>query len=370
MKFTKAFRIFALLIAAVMLLSFAACSGTDTPSGDPSDDTPTTEKATYTVTFDTLGGSAVAAQTVEEGAHATAPADPTKEGMIFGGWAKDEAGTTAYDFDAETVTADITIYAVWSDASNASVATFYLDSEGAEVYATKTFANGSRGSTFKVDNPTKAGSYFDGWVDAEGNAFKTSQKYTGNQSFYAKWLTIYTLEAENTQLTGLDPEEDLTANSNGKKIGHNRSGECYGADMIQLSSGASGGKFVAGLYYTGAHLDFEITSDQAVEGVYIVLRLSAEFKDYELTQDDLAVEVNGKELSYNTVIKLTQDAPFSDFVVITNAKLKEGANTIKLVVNNDTKQFPDGTVNAAAPTVDCIYVYSSSVITMTTYDNK
>lgn len=370
MKSSKLLRVFALLIVAVMLVSLVACGGNNTPANNTPTDTTPTEKTTYIVTFNTLGGSAVDAQTVEEGAKATAPAAPTKDGMIFGGWAKDEAGTQAYDFETETVTANITLYAVWADASNASVATFYLDQAGTETYETKTFANGSRGNTFAVANPTREGFYFVGWFTSEGEAFKTSQKYSGNQNFYAKWLTIYTLEAENTQLTGLDPEEDETATTSGNKIGYGRSGEAAGAMMISQKEGTSGGKYVHGLYYLGAYLAFEITSDADADDVCIVLRLAAEFKDYALTEDDLAVEVNGKEISYGTTINLTKDAPFSDFFVITNAKLKAGANTIKLVVNNDVKQFGDGTVYAAAPMVDCIYVYSSSVITMTTYENK
>jgi len=66
---------------------------------------------TYTVTFDSDGGSAVTAQTVESGKTATKPADPTKEGYTFKGWYLDGS---EYDFSTP-VTGAITLKAKWED---------------------------------------------------------------------------------------------------------------------------------------------------------------------------------------------------------------------------------------------------------------
>lgn len=66
----------------------------------------------YTVTFDTDGGSAVDAQTVAYGEKAKTPADPTKTGYTFAGW---ELGGNAYDF-AASVTEDMTLTAKWKDS--------------------------------------------------------------------------------------------------------------------------------------------------------------------------------------------------------------------------------------------------------------
>ena len=71
----------------------------------------TTEK--FTVTFNSNGGSAVTSQTVDNGAKATEPADPTKSGYTFGGWYKNADCTEAFNFDT-TITADITLYAKWT----------------------------------------------------------------------------------------------------------------------------------------------------------------------------------------------------------------------------------------------------------------
>lgn len=64
---------------------------------------------TFTVSFDTAGGSKVASQKVREGARVSEPADPTRSGHSFDGWYK---GDAKYDFSTP-VTADLTLTARW-----------------------------------------------------------------------------------------------------------------------------------------------------------------------------------------------------------------------------------------------------------------
>ena len=68
--------------------------------------------ASYTVSFDSKGGSAVDSQTVDYNAKAVKPADPTMDVYTFIGWYSDEALTSAYDFNTP-VTGNITLYAKW-----------------------------------------------------------------------------------------------------------------------------------------------------------------------------------------------------------------------------------------------------------------
>lgn len=65
---------------------------------------------TYTVTFDSTGGSEVDAQPVAYGEKAKKPAAPQKTGYAFGGW---YLGDTKYDF-AAVVTEDMTLTAKWT----------------------------------------------------------------------------------------------------------------------------------------------------------------------------------------------------------------------------------------------------------------
>lgn len=88
-----------------------------------------------TVTYNTDGGGAVDAQTVESGSAAVRPTDPTRSGYTFSGWTLDG---TAYDF-ATPVTGDITLVAQWTENYVPPVTTYYtltinyVDAEGNTV---------------------------------------------------------------------------------------------------------------------------------------------------------------------------------------------------------------------------------------------
>ena len=66
----------------------------------------------YTVTFESNGGSAVDPQTVEENALAAEPTAPTRSGYRFTGWYTDAALTEQFVFTTP-ITGDITLYAGW-----------------------------------------------------------------------------------------------------------------------------------------------------------------------------------------------------------------------------------------------------------------
>lgn len=68
----------------------------------------------FSVTFNSMGGSAVATQYVESGDTVTEPANPTKEGHTFGAWYSDLALTDAWTFATDTVTSDMMLYASWT----------------------------------------------------------------------------------------------------------------------------------------------------------------------------------------------------------------------------------------------------------------
>ena len=86
-----------LLLMFAMIATFLfACSGSQAKS--------------YTVTFDTDGGSSVSAATVEEGKTAAKPTAPTKEHYTFAGW---YLGDAEYNFTTP-VTSDVTIKAKWT----------------------------------------------------------------------------------------------------------------------------------------------------------------------------------------------------------------------------------------------------------------
>ena len=73
----------------------------------------------YTVTFDANGhGTAPTQQKTTYGGKITEPAAPTAENYYFQGWFKESTCENTWDFDSDIVTANITLYAKWSDCDH------------------------------------------------------------------------------------------------------------------------------------------------------------------------------------------------------------------------------------------------------------
>ena len=101
---------------------------------------------TYTVTFDSDGGSAVPAQNISHGNTATKPADPTRNGYKFDGWFN---GNTEWNF-ATPVTAPVTLKAKWT----AAYLITFNSSDGATAVEPQNIPHGS--PIPKPANPTRA----------------------------------------------------------------------------------------------------------------------------------------------------------------------------------------------------------------------
>ncbi|MDP4120517.1 MAG: leucine-rich repeat protein [Bacillota bacterium] len=69
---------------------------------------------TYTVTFNSNGGIAVASQTASYNTTISAPTAPTKAGYTFAGWYKDVNCTILWTFTTDVITANTTLYAGWN----------------------------------------------------------------------------------------------------------------------------------------------------------------------------------------------------------------------------------------------------------------
>ena len=141
----------AFLLAATLLVAgtFISCSDDEEP----------TETTMYTVTFDSKGGSEVAPQSVESGKTASKPAnDPTKSGVIFGGWYK---GEEPFSFST-AITGSITLTAKWISeqyTNGGSVTlTFYDD----KTFEYKDADGTSRGTYTKSDDGKKIEATFTG----------------------------------------------------------------------------------------------------------------------------------------------------------------------------------------------------------------
>ncbi len=72
-----------------------------------------TEVETFSVTFNSQGGSSVSSQTIVTGGTVIKPDSPTLTGNGFGGWYKEETYQNRWDFLMDKVNSDTTLYARW-----------------------------------------------------------------------------------------------------------------------------------------------------------------------------------------------------------------------------------------------------------------
>ena len=170
-------RLISALLTAVLLFTLIAML---VACGEP---TPEATKS-YTVTFDSAGGTPVAAQTVESGKKATEPTPPTREGYVFNGWYH---GSEKWSFIGYVVTEDITLNARWEksgvDAAKSYTVTF--DSAGGSEVAPQAVEAGCKAT--EPTPPEKDGHTFLGWyVGSERWSFLNCT-VTADITLTAKW---------------------------------------------------------------------------------------------------------------------------------------------------------------------------------------
>ena len=339
----------------------------------------------YTVTFQSNGGTEIATQLVEAGGVASEPKEPERDGFEFSGWyTQEELGEEyLYDF-TEPVTENITLYAGWTSDP---VATFYWNYAGApEFYSKVIFKDGGR--IVAPADPDRGDGYsFDGWYADEDCTvmFDPTANYSDSRSFYAKWtkqpVATYTFEAEGCDLTGLS--------SFGYSVNVNET------DMIQprkeisasVTNSLSNGYFVGYFQTTdedGITLKFPIDADKASTGNKMSLRLGTEYGTITLDPDVLQVKVNGTALDYEAITVVGENltsvtqykgytVPFADYTLSAEFDLKAGENLIELTMMPNELGFKDEPMlSSVGPGVDCIKVRSESALTWESMweDNK
>jgi len=186
-----------------------AASRTDKGVTGSIDVTASFEINSYVVTFNSNGGSTVAAQSLEHGQKAVKPQDPTREGFVFGGWYADAGLTTPFNFEAP-ITGTASAYAKW-DVATYSVN--FADYNG-NVIKTETVEHG-KAATAPTD-PERTGYSFKGWSGSFDNV--TSD------------LTITAQYDINTY------DVKYSAGANGSITGNASQSVSYGDDALEVTA--------------------------------------------------------------------------------------------------------------------------------------
>lgn len=147
----------------------------------------------YTLSYESNGGSAVASVKVMNGRTASKPADPVREGYAFIGWYADAALTQIFAFDKTPVTGETTVYARWSEElSGAAEYTvdFDLGYTADEEYPTVQTVGGK---LYDVPVPAREGYTFGGWwVSDFQDGDKLTYRWSGDTAFDAN-TTLFAL---------------------------------------------------------------------------------------------------------------------------------------------------------------------------------
>lgn len=143
----------------------------------------------YTVTFNTNGGSAVKEQEIDYGGKVTKPEAPTQTGYTFAGWYSDANFNTPWNFDTNTVSGNMTLYAKW----NINQYTVTFNTNGGSDVDSLSVDYGD--TVTKPADPTRDGYTFAGWYSDESLAtawnFETDT-VSKDTTLYAKWTEIPT----------------------------------------------------------------------------------------------------------------------------------------------------------------------------------
>ena len=160
----------------------------------------------FTVTFESNGGSEVESQKVEKGGTVSVPQTPTRDGYNFVAW---YLNGFEYDFNTP-VESDITLSASWQEGSIKTY-TVKFDSNGGSSVSSQTIKEGNK--VQKPNDPTRKNYKFLGWY-LNNKKYDFSKTVTSNITLEAKWES--TSSGGGTSET--KKEYTVTFNSNGNSF--------------------------------------------------------------------------------------------------------------------------------------------------------
>lgn len=364
---------FALLATATMLL--ASCG--ETPASSSSKKSSKSKSAAedtsvaavelpkFNVVIKGADGAKISEEKIEVRKGITKPADPTAPaGKVFYGWKNNKNGGQIWDFEEEhklnQVMADVELEPMFVPAGmnvqliEPELCREIQEANGGTGIDGATYSGGAKGKQFVYKDRTKE----------DGTTTVSGFKY---YEVYANQAAVAEDEIDEKIETWEDVSDAYKAqNPNFVKVEKEVKDITYGA-MVHFN------------YYKGNVLSMDIVSSKAATNVTMFARFSAEYGKatsydaYEDTIDafndqEFQVKVNGVAMEYGNIsinnIQGTNGADFiycQDYLMSTTLNLKEGANKIELVVNNE--KTLNGTIAASAPCVDSIKLFSDSTIT-------
>ena len=353
---------------------------------------------TFTVDYNVGEGYPAISYYVADGATTFVPDTPLIEGKEFQGWYLGKTGADTFDFTAP-ITEDRTVYAHY--VVDFYTVNFKYVANGVEtIFRSKTVNPGETVTTV-AQSPRVDGYLFDGkWYSDKActKLFDFTLPIEADYDLYTKALKRNVFEAEYT-------------NIDENKQGVGSSDSFTGLKLIfedNGTAGASNGYWVSGLYNNGAFIEFVIKSEKAVSDARLEMSLSSEWADIYIAPENTTVDgqpyhafeianykgiVDGETenivldqagyAKYDETTKVTVDyqpialegaitfsesaydkRPFDVYFMTESLVLYEGFNVVRMTVRNNVSPF-DGTMNAHAPMIDNMVIYTDSALSWT-----
>lgn len=199
----------------------------------------TEDGPTYTVTFDSNGGSPVESQTVLSGSCAQPPEEPTRDGSFFLYWA-DETGAE-YSF-ATPVTADLILTAVWTGGPEDTY-TITFDTRGGSRVDRQTVPIGSRAR--KPKDPVKSGCTFQYWECEDGNEYDFDTPVASDVTLMAVWAPRAAGGAHSSAPNSSHSSSTVGSRRSGKSAASPETGDGFHPVLLVGALALSGGGIAA-----------------------------------------------------------------------------------------------------------------------------
>ena len=265
-----------------------------------------------TVTFNSIGGSKVASQSVEINKTATKPSNPTRSGYKFIEW---QLNGQAYDF-SKIVTGDITLVAKWE-----KVNTVTFDSNGGSKVASQSVETNKTAT--KPSNPTREGYTFLGWY-LNNQEYNFETVVTKDITLVAKW--------EIKKFT-------VTFNTNGGTQIASQTVE-YGKKATKPANPVKDGYIFTGWTVSGKTYDFSSVVKSNITVVANYREKQYTFKvgtidqyspDRTITVYEEGSQINFTSIKVNGVVLCSGSNPTVSYYDI------EGVNTVTVVLTSGTE---------------------------------
>ena len=279
----------------------------------------TTAPSTYKITFDSDGGSGVAAIVAEAGAEIAAPTNPTKEGFNFVGW---YLGEVEYEFSVMPET-NITLKAKWEEVETPVVEyTITLDVNGGDALENATITL-EVGAEITLPVPTREGYNFLGWYNGE-DKFEETVMPEENVTLVAKW--------EEKEIVPPTVQYTITLDVNGGNPLQVSSITAEAGATIELSTPTREGYNFLGWLFEGALFTETVMPETNIA-------LVASWEEIPGEKVEVTYVLNGGYANYASYAAMVADFA-ADFTAYTGrAVLEDGSNFFNISWNADGSSY-------------------------------